>query len=353
MGRRILILLLAPFFSILLFLLAFDYGASKIIGSANSVKQILSDSGIYSSIVPSLLKQTGQINTALGSIPATDPLVQQAATKALPATDIQKSSETAIDSIYSWLNGSIDQPNININLSDSKDSFANNLSAEVQQKLSSLPACTTPYTAANFDALNATCLPPGVTATSASNLLKNEITTSSDFLDKASINSSDLKNKDTGQTIFQSQADTAPGLYRRMKNSPPVIALLVIILGTILVLLRPTLASGLRHIGATLLSVGIAMLIFSWGLNWVVNNKITPNIKVENIAMQGNLRRAVNDLAQKIDKNYWIFGGIYSVAGVALLAAPFWMRPKIAPVPSEQGMTEPAETPASKVKKSV
>jgi len=343
MGRRLLILLLAPFFSILLFLLAFDYGAAKIVGSANSVKQILSDSGIYSSIVPSLLKQTGTIDTALGSIPATDPIVQQAATKALPATDIQKSSETAIDSIYSWLNGSIDQPNININLSGSKDSFANNLATEVQQKLSSLPTCTTPYTAANFDALNATCLPPGVSAATASSLLKNEVATSSDFLDKASINSSDLKNKDTGQTIFQSQANTAPGLYRRMKNSPPIIGLLAIILAAVLVFLRPTLASGLRHIGATLLSVGIAMMIFSWGLNWVVNNKITPNIKVENAAMQTNLRRAVNDLAQKIDKNYWIFGGAYTVAGAALVAAPFWIKPKAAPMPAEPAAAEPEE----------
>lgn len=351
-GRRLLILTLAPLFSLLLFLLAFNFGLAKTLGSADSVKKILADSGLYSSIVPSLLKQNGQIDTAVGNLAATDPLVAQAAAKALPTGDIQKTTEAAVDNIYGWLNGTTQQPTFNINLAGSQGEFANNLAAEVQQKLSSLPTCTTPFTAADFDAVSATCLPPGMSPEAAAGQLRTELGSSSDFLNQANISAGDIKGNEPGKSVFQDQLKNAPSLYQQMKSSPLILGLAALLIGAALVFLRPTVASGLRHLGATLLSVGIAMMIFAWVFNYVVNNKITPNIRIENKAMQQNLQKAITDLSQQIDKNYWIFGGVYSALGAVALAAPLYLKPRAATAtPAATAAAPPAKSPASAKRK--
>jgi hypothetical protein len=340
-GRRLLLFVLVPIFSLLLFTLAFDFGVARVIGSVDSVKQILSESGIYTSLVPSILKQNGQISTDVGNISASDPIVQQAAIKALPASDIQTSSEAAIDNLYAWLNGKTPQPTFNLNFSGSQDSFASNLAGEVQQKLSSLPVCTTPYTAASFDALNATCLPPGVTAATAADALRKSLQNSDGGLGNVNLAATDFKGSDPGKSVFQDQLKSAPSQYQRLKSSPLILAILVILVGAALVFLRPTLTSGLRHIGITLLGVGVAMLIFSWAFNYVLINKVIPKIKIDkNYAVQQNLKHATTDLAQKIDRNYWTFGGIYAALGLVAISSPMWLPRKESPKPAAESVKD-------------
>lgn len=319
-SRRILLALITPLFSLLLFGLAFNFGLTRTVGEARSVKDVLGDSGIYASVVPSLLKQAGQIDTNVGAIPALDPLIQNAITKSLPATDVQRYSENAIDNIYLWLNGDVGQPNFNIDLSSYKTNFAANLAESVGQRLKSLPPCATGYTAADFDAINATCLPPGFNADIAANTLRDELTSSSGFLDQASVASSDIKGNDPSKSVFQDQLKDAPATFQWSKKSPIILAVLAVLAAIGLVLLRPTLGSGLRHLGTILLAVGVTMLIFAAVFNFVVGDKIIPRIEIENKTMQQSLRRAATDLSKDVGNNYYLFGGIYALLGTISLA---------------------------------
>jgi hypothetical protein len=328
MGRRILLVVLTPLFSLLLFALAFNFGLVKTIGDAHSVKNILKDSGIYNSVVPSLLKQAGQINTNAGDIPALDPLVQDAIAKSLPVKDVQGYSENAIDNIYSWLNGETAQPNFNIDLSNYKTSFASNLAKGVGQRLGSLPTCTTGHTATDFDAINATCLPPGVSAETASNTLEAELIKNQGFLDQTSVKASDIKGNDSTKSVFQDQLKDAPAAFQWFSKSPIILAVLALLTGIGLVLLRPTLINGIRHLGITLLAVGISMLAFAWIFNFVVSDKVIPKIAIENSTLQQSAKSAASNLSRNVGNNYYMFGGVYSVLGIASLAGSSFLSRK-------------------------
>jgi hypothetical protein len=344
-GKRLLLIFLSPLLPIFLFALAFDWGIVQTVGNANSVKHILSESGLYNSIIPSVLKQNGQIDTSLGSISATDPLVIQAVNKAVPPANVQKNVEGAIDNIYLWLDGKTPQPTFDINLTGSQGDFAKNLADEVQQKLASLPVCTTPYTATSFDALNATCVPPGISADTAAKALQADLSSGSGF-GQASISASDLKGNTPGQSIFSDQLKDAPKQYQALKKTPVILAVLSILTAAALIFLRPTWRAGLRHVGISVVIVGVSMLVFSWLFNAALTKRVVPNLKVTNQALQTNLRQGISDLSVKIEHNYWLFGGVYTLAGAAMIAAPMFLgRPKqAAPAAAEN---HPGEIEAS------
>lgn len=353
MGRRILLTLLTPIFSLLLFALAFNFGLTKTIGGADSVKGILKDSGVYDSVVPSLLKQAGQINTNTGDIPALDPLVKDAIAKSLPTKVVQSYSESAIDNIYSWLNGDTPQPSFNIDFSKYKSSFAANLADGVGQRLRSLPACTTGHTATDFDAINATCLPTGVNAETASNTLEAELSKNQGFLDQTSVKASDIKGNDSTKSVFQDQLRDAPAAFQWFRKSPIILTFLAILAGIGLVLLRPTPVNGIRHLGITLLAVGISMLVFAWAFNFVVSNKIIPKINIENTALQQSVKNVASNLSKNVGNNYYIFGGVYGALGIAGLAGSSFLsrkgRPEVIDASSE---TEPKQPEEKLTKKS-
>lgn len=332
LGKRLLLIALTPLLPLFLFALAFDYGVISTVGNVTKVKHTLSDSGIYSSVVPSLLKQNGQISTALGNISASDPLVQQAVKAAVPTAQVQKNSEVAIDNLYAWLNGKTDQPSFNLNFAGSSDSFAASLSDSLKQKLASLPACTTPLTVSSFDALNATCLPPGVSANSAANILKNDLSSSGNLLSGATISSNDFKGNNPQKTVFQDQLSSAPKQYHRLKTLPTVLAVLAVITAASLIFLRPTLKSGLRHTGTAILVVGLIMLIFAYLFNLIVAKRMVSNIHNDNLVLQQNIKTLASDLSQSIDRNYWTFGALYSLVGGGLVASPYLLnrgKPKV------------------------
>jgi hypothetical protein len=104
------------------------------------------------------------------------------------------------------------------------------------------------------------------------------------------------------------------------------------------------------------------MIVFAWLLGWAVHNKVLPNIKFDNALFQNDLKQLVADVTEAIKKNYWLFGGIYAVLGIAALVGPrfFNKQPEAAlamdkvpkPKPGETAEkippTETAKTPMAK-----
>lgn len=325
-AKKLALGVLSPLFIFLLFATAFDIGFVGTATHPTTVKRLISESGLYSSLIPSVLQQTESINTSVGTISATDPAIQKAATSAISPQFVKQNTETAIDSVYKWLDGSIAQPDFKIDLSGAKTSFAENAAAAVQQKLSGLPVCTTAQTAVlsqngQFDAINAACLPRGITPQSAAAQVKDSIAGGKGFLENPTLSASDIKNSGSNQSVFSDQLKQAPKQYQRAKKTPLILSILTVLTGVGIVFLSSSWQKGLRHVGINLVVIGLLMLAFSYALNRAVSTKVVPQIKVNNAILQQDIRNLATDLSQQVDRNYWIFGGLYTVFGVGGIAA--------------------------------
>lgn len=330
---------------LLLFALAFDVGIWRSVGQPDNVKKVLADSGIYNSVVPNALSQAGKISTAGGDIPLNDPQIQAAAKSAIPPSQVRQDANQIIDSVYSWLNGKTPAPSFNIDLNSAKVNFASNIGEVVAQRAASLPACTA-FSGTSFDAYNATCLPPGVTPSAAATEVKSQVLNGQGFLDKPVVNAASVKT-DSGKSVFDNQR--IPKTYQRLKEIPWVIALLIIVFSAGIVFLSSSRRRGARRVSLALVGVGIFMLLFAWGVDKAASS-VVSNIKINNNAAgQQQLRTVVKDLAQAIDKNYWLFGAVYIVLGTAALASIRWLLPKLRPhqaVRPSKMPNPPGESPA-------
>ena len=324
--------ILSPLFIVLLFATAFDIGFVRTATHPTTIKRLVAESGIYDSVIPSVLQQTKSIQTSVGTISASDPLIEKAANQSLTPQYIKQNTEAAIDSVYKWLDGDITQPDFKIDLAGPKASFADNVSVAVQQKLAGLPACTTAQNVLiaqnGYDAINATCLPRGITAASAAGLVKTDLINSQDFLDKTNLNASNINNSGNNQSVFESgKLKDAPKQYQRAKKTPIILTVMTILTGAGIVFLSSTWQKGLRHIGINLAIIGLLMLIFSYVLARAVDSSVVSKITVDNAVLQKDLRALATDIVQQIDKNYWFFGGLYTVLGVgSITAAEVYLR---------------------------
>jgi hypothetical protein len=326
-ARKLALGILSPLFIILLFATAFDVGFIRTATHPVTVKKLVAESGIYDTAVLNVLQQTKTIQTSVGNFSASDPIIQNAAKTAITPQYVQQNTEVAIDNIYQWLDGQIAQPNFSFDLSGAKNAFAEQVAGGVQQKLSTLSACTPAQNLAiaqsgSYDAVNANCLPKGVTPASAASNVKAGILNNQDFIKETKIGAANVKGDNPNQSVFdQSDVKNIPKQYQRAKKTPFILAILTILAGAGIVFLSRSWQVGLRHIGINLVVIGIIMLVFSWALNRTVSTKITPKIKVDNAILQQNVRNLVTDLAQQVDKNYWWFGGVYTVLGGGAIAA--------------------------------
>ena len=320
--------LLTPLLILLLYTTALDWGVVHTLGQPNNVKTILAESGIYDSIIPSLLDQAKQQTSAQGDISLSNPAVKAAAAQALPSSYIQNQTNTIIDSVYAWLNGATPQPDFQINLASAKATFADSLATQVQQRAATLQVCAASVDISTYDALSATCLPRGITPQAAADSVKQNILSGKGFLDNPVISADQLKNGNSQKSVFADQLKTLPAQYQKAKKTPLLLIVSTIVVAALIYFLSSSKRAGLKHLGVTVLIVGLLMLVFSWSLNKSVSSFAVPKIKLDNAVLQANVRNLVIDLTQRVDKNYWMFGAIYTTLGAIALCAPYIINKK-------------------------
>ncbi len=326
--RKLLLVLITPLLPLLLFALAFDIGVLRVAGSPEPVKKILADSGVYNSVIPSALDQAQKASSGGSEVSLTGPAVKSAAQASFTPAVVQQSTEKAIDGIYNWLNGKTPKPDFNIDLSGTKANFANGVAQAAQAKAASLPACPAGRPPTSVDVFSATCLPRGFSPTQAANQAKNDVLSGQGFLEHPVITADSVKGSNPNQSIFEGQFKNAPKQFQRVKKTPVILAVLAVLAIGGIIFLSPSRRQGLRHVGVTLAAIGLFMLAFAWVLNWGAANKLTPNIKLDNVVLQSNVRKVVTDVAQKIDQNYWTFGVAYAVVGALAIAGAMYLGPR-------------------------
>jgi hypothetical protein len=315
--RRSLLTIFGAFLPLLLLATAFNFSVFRIIGSPGPVKQILSESGIYNSVVGNALDQAKKSSGGSSEVSLTDPAIKGAAEDSFNPHVVQDSSDKVIDGVYGWLNGKSSKPDFNVDLSDAKNNFAQKVGQAAKTKAATLPVCTSmPITT---DPFSATCIPPGVTPSQVGEQAKNDVLKGQGFLEHPVVTASSFKSATGNDSVFEGKLKNAPKQYQRAKKAPFILAGLTILAILAIIFLSATRRKGLRHVGITLALVGALMLAIAWGLNRVVSQNIMPKIIVENKVLQSSVRTLATDITHRIDQNYWIFGIAYTSLGLILI----------------------------------
>jgi hypothetical protein len=349
-ARKALLILATAFLPALLFATALDIGILRIVGSPAPIKKIISDSGIYSSALSQVLKENNKISAGGTEISLTNPSIKSAAEKSFSPQIVQDTTEKVIDGVYSWLNGKTAQPNFNVDLNAAKATFAVNAGMAASQRASTLPVCPLRTLPDTTDPLNITCIPRGITPARIGTEVQNDVQNGQGFLDNPVITPDQFKNSGSDQTVFSGQLKNLPTQYQRIKATPVILIILCILAVAAIIFLSVSKRKGLKHVGIIFAVAGVFMLLFAWVLNGVVIHKLIPNIKLDNNALQINVRKLTTETFQSVDKNYWQFGAGYAVLGtLAIGGVTFANRGS---KEAEAAVTEPEATTAVKSKKS-
>lgn len=316
--RKMLVVFLVGLLPLFLFTFAIDTGIIKTAGSAAPIKKILSDSGIYNSIISSALDQAKTSGGDQGGgVSLTDPAIKQAAENTFTPQFLQQNTEKVLDSVFVWLNGKTALPDFKIDVGSLKSTFAVEAGKAAQQRAAALPPCaTTPKS--SFDAFSATCLPRGLAPSQVAAQVQNEINSGQGFIKDPIITANNVSLGNVSGSVFSDQLKDAPWVYQNVKKTPALLGILSLLAILGVIFASASRAKGLQRVGIILLAVGIFLLVFAWGLNYGINQKALPKLKMDNKVLQEKIRTIVSDVTQSIDKTYWVVGGVY--AGLGALA---------------------------------
>ncbi len=319
--RKSLLVIIVPILTILFYSTAINYGLVEVAGDAAKVKQTLAKSGIYNSVLDNLINESDGVGDGEDSVSLKDSAIKTAAMQTFTPQYIQTNTETVIDSVYHWLDGTTKTPDFKIDISATRATFAKNAGSAVTAKLSTLPACPADTNSASFDSDNAVCLPAGVDPAAEGAKVEQKINSGEGFLDHPVVTAQSIKaSKDGSQEpIFEGDLKKAPDAFQAAKYAPYAMGLLAILLSVAVVFLSATKRKGLRKIGIMLLVAGVFLMGIAYGLNWGVNKQIPKSLKLENAALQTSVVKLAKDVGSQVEQNYWIFGGVYAALGLGLV----------------------------------
>lgn len=251
------------------------------LGSSEQVKTILADSGFYDQVVAIALDEAQEQRESAGptSIPLSDVIVQQAAKQAFTPQLIQSNAEQLIDANYKWLSGDVAKPSFTIDLSNTKETFANRVGQYIQERLSTLSSCTDAQLAQIQQPINPLaipCLPPGVTPQSAAEQAVNELLTSN-FIDTPVITANNLGRdaNSTAQPYYEQIAD-APKAFQLAKKMPFIHAGIILIAIVGIVFLSRPRRKGISRLAIVFLFAGFIL----------ITTALFMNVAVEAVAKQ-------------------------------------------------------------------
>lgn len=327
MIKKALVAITASLFTFLLFSTATTYGFSRTF-TAPHIKSWPSASNIYRDIVPSALEQTKQddaINTDTTSIPLTDQGVKDAVNKSFPPSLLQSSSETAIDSIFQWLNGTTKTPDFKLDMSGAKMNLATNIADYLKTRYAGLPLCAKGQLPGSSDIFQISCRPAvGFDINTAVANATKDIATSKDFLADPVITADNFKNGVSSSTpnqttFFQSHANI-PKAYQWLVRAPIIGGILALLCAAMVFFLSQDRRHGLRKLAISLVIVGILLFVASVGLHRIsstIDHQVTSSTGPANAALKKDINTLAKAGIRDVSSNFELIASIYLVTGMA------------------------------------
>jgi len=283
-GLVVAVALFGPLFLLSVMSFAFN----RTLGDRGYTKQTIDEAGFYAAIGETIQTE------AVGGSDSTDPLITAALQSAVSGDNLQNTLEPLVDGTYSWLSGDTQQPEFTLAIEPLKANFQETLTASLQTRAASLPACTTAAPTGD-DVFTYNCIPPG---TDVDALITDAVTkisgNASVFSDEvvadgtvSTEEAQDLGINDPTQNL----PDGLPKMYQFLTNGLWFFVTGTVLAGIGTVLLSLTWLHGLRKLGVLLVVNGLAVLVLGLILSFVVSSLI-PTASVE------STEAAVNALQQ-------------------------------------------------------
>jgi DNA-binding protein Fis len=370
---------LVHFLSLLLFLSliggAYATSANIAFRHPDKVKVWLKQSNIYGHFVANTITQ-GQKSAGdqqTGTVSLSDSAVQQAAQNAFSSQMIEQNVDKFLDANYNWLAGKTDKPVFTIDLSQAKQTFADQVAQYTQTRLAALPVCTptqlTQIQASSqaIDPLSISCRPSYLTPEASAAQVKQQIEQSSDFLSNPEVNADNFAAAQgkTGEPYYK-KLSSAPTLYKLDGFLPWLSALLAALAAFGVIMLAATKRRGLRKVA---ISFGLAGLVLVAGKFIADAAFHRAEKQIFNNSSVGQLQQSLTDFFHRAESQLvrvdLYFGVVFLALAVAVLIYLITSRsqsPKSAadPTPAEshqdpapvqsapQSPVEPASPPKPK-----
>lgn len=256
--------LLAWLLTFALFLLASAVALNVTVGNPAYVKEMLVKSGVYTTFVGSAIKLAyaqnvlDPVGTTASKIPLTElaPVVSRVITPQF----LQTTTETMVNSTFSWLSGSQKTLIFTIPVSDVKARLRPQVAGYIKDRVDSLPVCAKTQNYQNYDPLSATCKPPIALSNADIDSSANTFIASLPLLQDETISS-----ETTGLGVHIANSSTGrimPAVYQWAKRIPLILIPLIAVCFVVLLATSHRRHKRLKTIGHTFLWAGGLLIIF-------------------------------------------------------------------------------------------
>lgn len=233
--------------------------ASSTLRNRDKVKESLNTSSVYDNVVDVAIEGLANAESQdVGEIPINDPALQEKVRNVLTPDFLKSSTESVIDGVYNWLEGSVAQPDFEIDLSGVRTQLATELGNYAAERAADLPTCTEVPT--QYDALTAECVPPATTTAQIKDTVEQEFLASDGFFNDPVFTADDLKDPETQQSIF-TNTDEARRLYQTGGYMPYILGAIVLVTAAAILFLSSSRRAGALRLGiiSTLVAVVLGL----------------------------------------------------------------------------------------------
>lgn len=317
----------------------------------HKVEAWLADSGVYDHLVKAALSQAQDDSAKNGtgiSVSYDNPEVKSAAKSAFNTQLVQESANKFIEGNYSWLSGKSTKPDLNIDLTGAKQSFADKVGQYVTNRLSALPVCTPEQLAKlqiPIDPVSANCRPGSLDPKTEGSRVADEVMNSGEFLNKPVVTADTISGNNRP---YYEKLSSLPTAYRLVQNLVWVFGLIIIICSLGIVFIHPDRRKGIRGLGISFALAGVLLIATK-----LISGTIAD--KLEHAALTGGTKaeldvpftKFLHSAESQLTQSNMLFGAIFGVIGLAVFAYLFITREGRVSKKSRQvnAPASPSETP--------
>jgi hypothetical protein len=313
------------------------------VGTAQTVKDTLKGSGVYTTLTETIVKQVtngsqDDKGNADGNSAATNdtlqqPEVQDAAKAAFNPAFLQSSSEQVIDGTYHWLDGKAPNPDFKVDLTPAVNTFEGKAAEAATSRVKKLPACTLQQLReidpATIDPFQLSCLPPGFNVDAHRQAFIDSLTDKNEFLQNPILTADRIPKDDKGQTVFE-RASVAPKVFHWLTIAPWILGTLALLLGTAVVFLSFSRRRGVGNLAVSLIGIGLLLFVIGVLSGFVFRhffNSTSSPLHLTDGSTQQSVVGIIGAFNHVISRSLFMFGGIYVGVGVITLATLRLTRP--------------------------
>lgn len=336
-GKRFVIWLASALFSFSILAVATLASLNSVFGTPDTIKETLAESKIYDSVAEGLVDQATKSTQKPpearqpDEVPLDEAVVREVATKVITPEKLQGYAEQIVDGTYNWLEGEVDQPDYNLDLSTLKLDLGNTVGDVAVQRVQSLPVCTTAQLRqmdpGSIDPFTLPCQPPGINLQAERQKLVDEITKDDEVLE-GNVTADDTKSEETGQTPFE-KLGFVPTLFQWSQKGPWIFGVLGLLAAAGIIFLNDDRRKGIKQVSKTLLITGVVLLVGIAVVSFLLNKFQIKDVTAED---PKHFEQAIGDVVRSFNAAFnrvlAVFAGLYAALGAGGLIGLHFTKPK-------------------------